>query len=333
MQFRSEWEYIDLVLPVAEKLLIDRIRRRARAGAHVLHGIGDDCAVIRIPRDHEALVTTDFSLEGIHFRREWHPPDSVGHRCLTRGLSDIAAMGGEAIAAFLSLATPRDLPQKWVDSFLDGILRLAKKFRVTLAGGDIAESPSGVLADIVVLGSVRRGRAILRSGARPGDSVYVTGQLGESAAVIQRLLSGNSLRGRIAEYSAHFFPTPRIAVGRVLQQKKIASAMIDISDGLSTDLDHICKESGVGAVLDANALPLASLGKTSRRVDFDSALNGGEAYELLFTAPERKPVPSSIAGVAIAKIGDIVRHGGMRLEGIDGRMERLVPKGWQHFSE
>ena len=328
-----EWEYIDLVLPLAEKLLIERIRRRARAGKKVVHGIGDDCAVIRIPSGDEVLVTTDFSLEGVHFRREWHPPESVGHRCLTRGLSDIAAMGGEPIAAFLSLSVPQDMPQKWVDSFLDGVLRLARKFRVTLAGGDIAQSPSGVLADIVVLGSVPAGRAILRSGARPGDSIYVTGNLGESAAVINRLLAGKKLSGGKADYPAHFFPTPRIGVGRVLRERRITSAMIDISDGLSTDLDHICTESDVGATLKARALPLARMGRAGSRVDLDSALHGGEAYELLFTAARKSRVPSSIAGVRITKIGEIVRQRGMRLERPDGAVRRVVPKGWQHFSE
>jgi thiamine-monophosphate kinase len=328
-----EWEYIDLVLPLAEKLLIDRIRRRARPGKKIVHGIGDDCAVIRVPSGHEVLVTTDFSLEGVHFRPEWHPPDSVGHRCLTRGLSDIAAMGGEPVAAFLSLATPRDLPQKWIDSFLEGLLGLAKECRVTLAGGDIAESSSAVLADIVVLGSVPRGQAILRSGARPGDSIYVTGELGESAAVIHQLLSGKKLAGRVADYSAHFYPTPRVAVGRVLQKKKIASAMIDISDGLSTDLAHICKESAVGAIIHARALPLARLGQTARRVDLDTALHGGEAYELLFTAPRRRRVPSSAAGVSVTEIGEIIRRPEIRLEDFAGRMQRLVAKGWQHFSE
>jgi thiamine-monophosphate kinase len=319
-------------LPLKEKLLIERIRQRARRGKHVLHSIGDDCAVIRIPPDHDTLVTTDFSLEGVHFRRDLHPPDSVGHRCLTRGLSDIAAMGGEPVAAFLSLAAPKSLPQKWIDAFLDGLLRLAREFRVILAGGDIAESPEAVLADIVVLGSVPRGRAILRSGARPGDSIYVTGQLGESAAVIKTMLSAQRLSGSMADYAAHFFPVPRIAVGRSLRQHRIASAMIDISDGLSTDLDHICKESGVGAIVQAKALPIAELGRTSDRVDLDSALHGGEAYELLFTAPRAKQVPASIASVPLKKIGEIVRQTGMRLKNFDGKMQRLVPKGWQHFN-
>ena len=242
-------------------------------------------------------------------------------------------MGGEPIAAFLSLAAPATLPQPWIDDFLNGLLRLARKFRVTLAGGDVAESNSGVLADIVVLGSVPRGKAILRSRARPGDSIYVTGQLGESATVIEGLLSGNKLMARVGDYPRHFFPMPRIVVGRVLRQRKIASAMIDISDGLSTDLDHICKESGVGAVVHADALPIAHLGKTSHRVDLESALHGGEAYELLFTAPRRQQVPASIAGIPITKIGEIVAQPGMRLQLSNGKARPLAPRGWQHFSK
>ena len=140
--------------------------------------------MVPIPRGHEALVTTDFSLENVHFKRAWHPPESVGHRCLARGLSDIAAMGGEPLAVFLSLAVPRDLPQSWVDGFLRGLLKLAGEFKVSLAGGDTAESPGGIVADIMVLGSVPKGKAVLRSGARPGDRIYVTGELGASAATI-----------------------------------------------------------------------------------------------------------------------------------------------------
>src|SRR5216110_3390715 len=152
-------------MPMSEKALIARIRRKAVPGRSIVTGIGDDSAVLKIPKGHQALVTTDFSLEGVHFRREWHPPESVGHRCLARGLSDIAAMGGEPMAAFLSLALPAKLPQKWVDQFLEGLLKLAKRFNVQLAGGDTAESPNGILADIVVVGSVPKAAAILRSGA------------------------------------------------------------------------------------------------------------------------------------------------------------------------
>jgi thiamine-monophosphate kinase len=317
-------------LPLPELKLISRIRHRAdgRAGA-LIAGIGDDCAVLRIPHGHEALVTTDFSLEGVHFRREWHPPESIGHRCLARGLSDIAAMGGAPLAAFLSLALPHDLPQNWVDQFLKGFLRLARKFSVSLAGGDTAESPDGVLADIVVLGSVTAGKAILRSGARPGDQIYVTGALGASAAALDLLLKGRKLRPR--SFPAHFFPEPRINVGKILRKNRIATAMIDISDGLSTDLIHICEESHAGAVLWENAIPLAPLSR--RKVDLDFALHRGEAYELLFTARPKTRVPAQIAGVHITRIGEITSGRGIKLVDTDGAISALQARGWQHFQK
>src|SRR5271167_5174536 len=139
--------------------MIARIRGRAARRQGVAAGIGDDCAILQVPAGHQTLVTTDFSLEGVHFRREWHPPEAVGHRCLARGLSDIAAMGGTPVAAFLSLALPPNLPQSWVNRFVKGLLKLADEFSVTLAGGDTAQSPGGVLADIVVVGAVLKGKA------------------------------------------------------------------------------------------------------------------------------------------------------------------------------
>ena len=187
---------IDPTLPLAEKLLISRIRERTARRRGIAAGIGDDCAVLQIPAGHQTLVTTDFSLEGIHFRREWHSPEVVGHRCLTRGLSDIAAMGGIPVAAFLSLALPPNLTQRWVDQFLKGLLQLADRFHVSLAGGDTAQSPDGILADIVVVGSVPKGKAILRSGARPGDRIYVTGALGGAAATLKLLFSGQKTSAR-----------------------------------------------------------------------------------------------------------------------------------------
>src|SRR2546430_388938 len=153
----------------------------------VLTGIGDDCAVLRLLPGHESLVTTDFTLEGIHFRRDWHPAESVGHRCLARGLSDIAAMGGEPVAAFLSLALPRGLPQSWVARFVRSLIGLPEKYGVPLAGGATAESPNGILADIIVVGTVPKGRSLLRSGARPGDRIFVSGELGGSAAAVLRM--------------------------------------------------------------------------------------------------------------------------------------------------
>jgi len=315
-------------LPLKEKTLIERIRKRSSSAPPIVTGIGDDTAVLRIPHGHEALITTDFSLEGVHFRREWHPAEVVGHRCLTRGLSDIAAMGGKPIAAFLSLAIPGSLPQSWVDNFLRGLLKLADKSRVPLAGGDTAQSPNGVLADIVVLGSAPRGRAILRSGAKPGDQIYVTGELGGSAAALNLLFSGRTLRHH--DYPHHFCPTPRLEVGQFLSAHKIASAMIDISDGLSTDLTHICEESAVGAHIEADSIPLARIGRPTRPVDLKSALHGGDDYELLFTAPRHKRVPSRIAAVPITQIGHINKSKRIVLSKA-GTETELKPQGWQHF--
>jgi thiamine-monophosphate kinase len=314
--------------PLAEKSLIAQIRRHASAGRRVIGGIGDDCAVLRVPRGHEALITTDFTLEGIHFRRAWHSPQVVGRRCLTRGLSDIAAMGGEPIAAFLSLALPANLSQKWVAGFFSGLLALAREFGVTLAGGDTAESPDGILADVMVLGSAPSGKAIRRSGAHPGDRIYVTGELGGSAATLDLLFSGRKLRP--ADFPRHFHPIPRIEIGRLLRSKGLASALIDTSDGLSTDLAHICEESGVGAEIDANRIPLAGIGRPSRPVNLNFALHGGEDYELLFTTRKNKRVPRSIGGVRITEIGEIRRSPKIYLIK-DGRRSILKPLGWQHF--
>ncbi len=313
-------------MPLPEKALIEHIRRTARATKGAVRvGIGDDCAVLRPPAGQELLVTTDFSLEGIHFRREWHSPESVGHRCLTRGLSDIAAMGGEPIAAFLSLALPRNLPQAWVNRFLKGMSNLARRFKFQIAGGDTAESPAGVLADIMVLGSVPAGQAILRSGAQPGDYIYVTGELGRSAATLARLYADPRKKLNPRRHKPHFFPEPRLAVGRVLRQKKLATAMIDISDGLSTDLDHICQESNVGAEIYAAKIPRADKGH-----DLGLALHGGDDYELLFTAPPEKRIPRTLAGVPVTRIGLITASAGIVLA--DGSVTvNLEPKGWEHF--
>ena len=306
-----------------ERSLIEEVRRsvrRGRAGRMVRVGIGDDCAVVRLAKGHEALITTDFSLEGVHFRCDWHKPEVVGHRCLTRGLSDIAAMGGDPVAAFLSLALPAKLPQKWVDGFVKGLLTLAKEFKVPLAGGDTAQSPGGILADIVVMGSVPKGKAVLRSGARVGDAIYVTGTLGGSAAAIEALRRGERVSRK--DYPEHFRPMPRVQVGRILRERRLASAMIDISDGLSTDLGHICEESGVGAEIEAETIPVA------RHAGFENALHGGDDYELLFTSRGR--VPAQIAGVAVTRIGRVVRGRKMALVQ-EGWRSELRAKGWEHF--
>ena len=289
-------------------------------------GIGDDCAVLRIPPGEELLVTTDFTIEDVHFRRDWHPPELVVRRCLTRGLSDIAAMGGAPRAAFLSLAVASDVPQTWVRRFLKGLHDLADEFQVPLAGGDTAQSPTGIQADIVIVGSVPRGKAVLRSGAKPGHRIYVTGELGGAAAALARLAESKPVAG---EYSRQFHPLPRVEVGQWLRRRRVASAMIDVSDGLSTDLEHICQESHVGAEIDAGAIPRALGGKGGGPVALDLALHGGDDYELLFTSASA--VPANVAGVQVTRIGRITRSKGMRLIEADGKVQTLKARGWEHF--
>jgi thiamine-monophosphate kinase len=342
--------YDSLAVPLTENALIAEIRRMATPSGQrrradislratrlatvvVPTGIGDDCAVLRVPPGHEMLITTDFTLEGIHFRRDWHTAEVVGHRCLARGLSDIAAMGGKPGAAFLSLALPRDLGQAWVRQFARSLIGLAKQFGVTLAGGDTAESPGGVLADILVVGTAPRGKAVLRSGARVGDRIFVSGQLGGSAAAVQQMRKKPKTKLNVRDYPRHFLPQPRIELGRILREGGLASAMIDTSDGLSTDMAHLCEESGVGAELEADLIPRARVGKPTREVDIELAVHGGEDYELLFTAPAGRQIPLRIAGVPITQIGRIRRGRKIFLIDRGGIRHELQPRGWEHFRQ
>jgi len=326
-------------MPISETRLIERIAHaseaarptmRRTASARVLRSIGDDCAVLSTLPGTETLVTTDFSLEGIHFRREWHPADSVGHRCLTRGLSDIAAMGGEPFAAFLSLAMPADLPQRWADQFFDGLLATAKRAGVTLAGGDLAQSPAGVLADITVVGTVPEGKAIRRSTAKPGDRIFVSGELGAPYALLEQMYAAPERRFRASSYPAHFYPEAQLGLGRFLREKQIASAMIDISDGLSLDLTRLCRASQVGALLQENAIPIASLNR--HEVELRHALHGGDEYQLLFTVPPGHRLPAEYKDLPLSLIGYITEGDEISLEHENGYITELEAKGWQHFT-
>jgi thiamine-monophosphate kinase len=330
-----------------ERALIQRVRsltgRKSFAGLAL--GIGDDCALL-VPKPGEQIaITTDLSIAGRHFKLEWHPPEVVGYRTLARGLSDLAAMGARPLAAFLSLGLPCDLTKRkgrrkaWIDGFFEGLLALAKEHKTPLAGGDLAEAPIAT-ADIVLVGAVPRGRALLRSGARAGDLLYVTGALGGAAAGLAEL-------GKLAAGSggkagplhlpkqyrellvAHFHPQPRIAQGLWLQRRGLASAAIDLSDGLSTDLTHLWEESGVAAEIDAGAVPVY------RGATFEQALHGGEDYELLFAAPVKARIPREIAGVAVTRIGRLLRRRSGRAPITlvsDRGNQPLEPQGWQHFS-
>jgi thiamine-monophosphate kinase len=333
---------------VGELALLSTIRRRTaelarstKAHPSVRLGIGDDCALLRLRGGEELAVTTDLSIEGRHFRLDWHPPESVGHRTLARGLSDLAAMGARPVAAFLSLGLPRELTMTsddappWVERFLDGLLALAAEYDVPLAGGDLAESPLAV-ADIVLTGAVPRGNAMLRSGAKAGDRIYVTGSLGGAAAELQAL--GASPQAFVNSTSAsktapHLYPQPRIAQGLWLRKRGLVTSAMDLSDGLSTDLARLCVESDVAAEVDATALPLNQSG--DRQTTLAMALHGGEDYELLFTAPASAKLPRSIAGVPITAIGRVLpmnsRKPMVSLLTEKGD-EPLEPHGWEHFS-
>jgi thiamine-monophosphate kinase len=321
--------------------------RTAGAGSRALSlGIGDDCALLRPRPGHELAITTDLTVAGIHFRLDWHTPESAGHRTLARGLSDLAAMGARPIAAFLSLGLPREFAnpkgpwsRSWAARFLDGLLGLAAALKTPLAGGDLSETPAP-LADIVLVGSVQAGRALVRSTGRPGHLLYVTGTLGGGAASLphlDRLAREQKSRSsglkplRIPKdleplLARHLSPQPRVAQGLFLQQRALASAAIDLSDGLSTDLTHLCEESRVAAEIDPSLLPIhpgASL---------HYALHGGE---LLFTAAPDARIPRKIAGVPITRIGRILRARRDRptitLLTPQGP-EPLKPQGWEHFS-
>lgn len=295
--------------------ILEWLRQRApvEAASGVAVGIGDDCAVVRPARGEELLVTTDMLVEGAHFERGTHSAAELGRKALVRGLSDVAAMGGAPRFCLLSLAVPDWADKRFLAGFFRGFLRLARQARLALAGGDLARAEK-LACDVVVCGAVARGAALRRSGARPGDQIYVSGMLGGSALGLQRR--------RGAAWKRHRRPEPRLALGRFLRRLR-ATAAIDISDGLSLDLHRLAKASGVAARLDSPppVFPGASL---------DQALHGGEEYELLFTVRPRTAVPERYGGVRLTRIGAIEegRPGSVFFGG-----RPLAPLGYDHFRE
>ena len=292
-----------------EVRIVERIRQLAAASAErssIVRGIGDDCAVIRPKANQDFVFTTDFVLEGRHFTLDTHKAADVGHKALARSLSDLAAMGSEPVFCLVSLAVPAELAGVWVNTFYKGLLALALSFNVALAGGDLA-SFDKVIVDVMCCGIVPRGKAILRSGAKPGDLIYVTGALGGSAAGLRL--------GRGPLFRRHIRPRPLVKEGTVLRRAGV-SAAIDLSDGLSLDLHRLCVESRVGADLDH--VPVA------RGATVEDALNGGEDYELLFTAPPKKKIP-----LRVTRIGTIT-PGAPGVVLLNGK--RLQAKGFDHFA-
>jgi thiamine-monophosphate kinase len=320
-----------------EEQLIERVSRQfpfTRDGLKV--GIGDDAAVLHPAPNKEYIVTTDAFLENVHFLRNVHPARAVGYKAVARATSDIAAMGGRPRYFFLTLGLPDNCTRTWLDGFLGGMARAARRFGLLLAGGDTTKYPS-VIASLTVLGEVDRGKAILRSGARPGDLLCVSGRLGEAELglqLIQRRLHRQERWSKLLR--KHFYPEPRLALGQWLAAHRYATSMIDTSDGLSTDLGHICKASGVGAKVWASKILAVKIPPELRRKGLDPlkmALHGGEDYELLFTVPKRfsSRLPRTVSGLPATVIGEITREKKVILVGPDGISEPLQPRGWDPF--
>lgn len=335
----------------SEQEIISRIRKRARPNNNVVVGIGDDAAVIDVGGEHELIACCDLVVEGVHFQSDWAEPKLIGHKALAVTLSDVAAMGGRARFAMISMAVPGGRSPELADEIFRGIFDLADHCEVTIIGGDTSASPGLLFIDTIILGQCVRGRAITRAGAKAGDTIYVTGTLGASACGLALLESGSRLESLIQNDPAdfkndlrreallkHLAPGPRLEFGRALGEAGLATAMIDISDGLTTDLSHILEESACGAIIRAGAIPVAECAaalSAERASDpLTLALSSGEEYELLFTVhPDnraRVEQLSSSLGLAVTAIGEMVDARGLRLER-DGALEPLRPSGYEHF--
>jgi thiamine-monophosphate kinase len=323
----------------AENLLIERVRSTelpsARSGENVSIGIGDDAAVWRPRPGYETLLTCDWFLEGSHFLPERHPADSVGWKCLARAASDIAAMGAMPRCFLLSLALPKSRTGVWLDRFLQGLRAASRRWNCPIAGGDTTRREE-VLINVTVVGDCPRGLALLRQGARVGEAIFVSGHLGEAEYGLQLV---RRTRGRLNPYDRrlrkHLYPEPRLALGSWLASRQLATAMMDLSDGLSTDLARLCAASRVGARIDAQCIPTVAVSNASEmKIDpLALALHGGDDYELLFTvAPEKvRRIPRRIAGVAVKRIGQVISGKEIVLIGKDGKPARLQEKGWDPF--
>jgi thiamine-monophosphate kinase len=294
-----------------EIALIEKIRnfaKRTPPNYQLIAGIGDDCAILRPRPGFDQVFTTDFTMEDRHFTRASHAAGDVGVKSLVRSLSDLAAMGAEPVFCTVSLALPPALGSDWLNEFYEGFTATASEYEISLAGGDLAKSDK-IVVDVMCCGNVPSGLALLRSGARPGDDLYVTGSLGMSSFGLA------SQRGEA--WLRHKRPVPRLAVG--IQLRTLASSAMDLSDGLSLDLRRLCEASKVGAEIDL--VPVAE------SATIEQALHGGEDYELLFTAPSSVHVPAEIAGVPVTKIGCVTG----RADVITYQGSNLEPIGFDHF--
>jgi len=341
--------------PRGEFDFVNNIRRRALKHSSLLThhsslslGIGDDAAVIWQGPGRETVITADLLIEGIDFRLDTTTPRLLGYKALAVSLSDIAAMGARPRHALLSLGVPREIWRSdFVDRLYDGFFALAESYGVELVGGDVSRSPERVVIDSVAVGEVERGRAVTRAGARPGDHLFVTGALGGAAAglrLLERVMNSTSRLPRPlrdaavgAVLSRHRSPVPRVPWGALLGEERLATAMIDVSDGLSSDLAHLCRASRVGAVVDARRVPVepAVITLCGRRAldPLQLALHGGEDFELLFTVSPRdlRRLPRALGGVPATYLGDVTGEAGRVLIAEGSRRWPLEPAGFAHF--
>jgi len=325
-----------------ESVILNRIREGSRSAsgktrnASLRLAIGDDAALWQPRAGYETILTCDWFLEGSHFLADRHPPESVGWKCLARAVSDIAAMGGEPRCFLLSLALPPAKTGYWLRKFLKGLRIASRKLRCPIAGGDTTRR-TDILINITIVGECRRGRAILRSGARPGDAIFVTGSLGEAQRGLQLLQKGRkSLDLHDSRLHKHFYPEPRLAVGAWLARRQFATAMIDLSDGLSSDLPRLCRASGTGARVEEAKLPHVAIRDGTFQIESSAtqlALHGGDDYELLFTVAKRniRRIPARIGNIPITRIGEITWGKRILLVCEDDSVEELKNYGWDPF--
>jgi thiamine-monophosphate kinase len=329
--------------PRGEGAVLERIERIAGQvgirGAGVRLGIGDDAAIFRGTKGFDQILTCDWFLEGSHFLRDKHPADAVGWKCLARAVSDIAAMGGVPRCFLLSLALPGSHTGLWLDEFLGGLRRAAKRFECMLIGGDTTRRKD-ILINITAVGETRTGQAVLGSGARPGDILFVSGRLGEAELGLRRIRgSRRRTDSRSPLLRKHLYPEPRLALGRWLGKMDLPSAMMDLSDGLSTDLPRLCAASGVGARVEAAKIPAVRLpNQVAAKLVTDPlalALHGGDDYELLFTVPQRKShrLPRSFQGLPLTVIGEVTHRRELLLVDEVGREAPLRNQGWDPFRQ
>jgi thiamine-monophosphate kinase len=330
------------VASVGERALIVRLRARLSPDPdHVRIGIGDDAAVLIPERGMQTVVTTDSLIEGVHFRRDWTEAAAIGHKALAVNLSDIAAMGATPRASLLSLGLPPALPLEDFDQLIDGYARLADATRTPLVGGNIAKSPGPLLIDVTVIGSVRPRRVLLRTGAREGDELFVTGTPGLSAAGLALLADGVDRDALTVDervcVDRHERPEPRLRIGRIVARTSAASAAMDLSDGLADAASTLAASAGLGVVLDASTIPIhpgvASVAARRGQSPLDLILGGGEDYELAFAVPARRRArflaAARRADLPVTRVGRFERARGAWLETAGARS--TLPAGFGHF--